>query len=242
MELNEKIRKIRTETGMNRKMFAEHFGIPLRTLEDWEANRRTPPEYIPRLIMYQLKFEQITNRVSRDNNNLKRNVDIITDTEGRKIVIIHDVIFKNRQNINWDDVETYLTQFVEEMYTIAEAGEQIYIGKDLPDEYAHSKYSSKLKGTLAKTKANAAQAIPEIIEISLNGTYTENYEEKHALDAKYGWYRYDSRFAIAVYDNAGEIERYNVFRARLIIRHDANGRKYLYDIININKEPSTPLG
>ena len=33
--------------------------IPVRTLEDWEAARRTPPEYIPRLIDYQLKYEKL---------------------------------------------------------------------------------------------------------------------------------------------------------------------------------------
>lgn len=33
--------------------------IPVRTLEDWEAGRRTPPEYIPQLIEYQLKYEKL---------------------------------------------------------------------------------------------------------------------------------------------------------------------------------------
>lgn len=42
---------------MTRKEFSDHIGIPVRTLEDWEAGRRTPPEYIPRLIMYQLMYE-----------------------------------------------------------------------------------------------------------------------------------------------------------------------------------------
>ena len=41
------------------KEFSEHTGIPVRTLEDWEAARRTPPEYIPRLIDYQLKYEKL---------------------------------------------------------------------------------------------------------------------------------------------------------------------------------------
>ena len=35
------------------------WGIPVRTLEDWEAGRRTPPDYIPRLIAYQLKYEEL---------------------------------------------------------------------------------------------------------------------------------------------------------------------------------------
>lgn len=239
--LNEKIRNLRRETGMTRKAFAAHFGIPLRTIEDWEANRRTPPEYIPRFLYYQWEYEKITKEFDVFQNSPTRNINVVTDTEGHKIVVIHDILFRNKQNINWDDVENYLEQYVGELYKIAETGEEIYIGKDLPDEYAHSNYSAKLKGTLAKTKANAVQALPEMIEISSNKTYRTNLEEKHNLDAKYGWYRYDTRFAIAIYNNDGEIERYNVFKARMIIRHDADGKMYLYDIINIKKEPSTPL-
>lgn len=59
MELNERIRELRKETGLNRKAFAEHFGIPLRTVEDWEADRRTPPPYIPRLMRYQWEYEKL---------------------------------------------------------------------------------------------------------------------------------------------------------------------------------------
>ena len=52
-----KIRTLREETGMTRKEFSDHTGIPVRTLEDWEAGRRRPPEYIPRLFAYQLMYE-----------------------------------------------------------------------------------------------------------------------------------------------------------------------------------------
>ena len=58
MDISEKIRMLREQTGMNRKEFSMHVGIPVRTLEDWEAGRRTPPEYIPRLISYQFKYEK----------------------------------------------------------------------------------------------------------------------------------------------------------------------------------------
>ena len=58
LELSERIRALRSETGLNRKEFAEHFQIPLRTVEEWEAGRRKPPEYIPRLIEYQIMYEQ----------------------------------------------------------------------------------------------------------------------------------------------------------------------------------------
>ena len=43
---------------------------------------------------------------------------------------------------------------------------------------------------------------------------------------------------LPVFDEDGEITRYNVFRAAMIIRHGEDNKKYLYDIINIKKEMS----
>mgnify|MGYP003410023060 FL=1 len=59
MDCAKQIKELRESTGLNRKEFSLRVGIPLRTLEDWEAGRRTPPEYIPRLISYQLKYEEL---------------------------------------------------------------------------------------------------------------------------------------------------------------------------------------
>lgn len=64
-------------------------------------------------------------------------------------------------------------------------------------------------GANAKAKANAATAIPELIQIAKNPSYQENRKEKHDKDAKLGWYRYDVRFAIPVYEN-DVLVRYNV--------------------------------
>ena len=61
MDIAKSIKDLRESTGMSRKEFSEHTGIPVRTLEDWEAGRRTPPEYIPRLLAYQMKFEGIVS-------------------------------------------------------------------------------------------------------------------------------------------------------------------------------------
>ena len=60
MDTAKTIKELRESTGMSRKEFSKHTGIPVRTLEDWEAGRRTPPEYIPRLIAYQLMYEELT--------------------------------------------------------------------------------------------------------------------------------------------------------------------------------------
>ncbi|MBO5598919.1 MAG: helix-turn-helix domain-containing protein [Oribacterium sp.] len=59
MDVSKYIKELRESVNMTRKEFSEHTGIPVRTLEDWEAGRRTPPEYIPRLISYQLKYEEL---------------------------------------------------------------------------------------------------------------------------------------------------------------------------------------
>ena len=59
MDIAKKITALRERVGENRKEFSAHTGIPVRTLEDWEAGRRTPPEYIPRLIEYQLDYEKL---------------------------------------------------------------------------------------------------------------------------------------------------------------------------------------
>lgn len=59
MNTASRIKELREQAGMNRKEFSEYTTIPIRTLEDWEAGRRTPPEYIPRLLAYQLKFDEM---------------------------------------------------------------------------------------------------------------------------------------------------------------------------------------
>ncbi|MBU5480991.1 hypothetical protein [Blautia sp. MSJ-19] len=171
-----------------------------------------------------------------NENRQNRNVNIIKDLNGDKIVVINDIIFKGRRKICWNDVEAYLQQYVGEFYSIADTKEIVYIGTDLPDEYANSNYTHRLKGTSAKAKANAAQAIPEMIEIAVGKYYEENRKEKHAKDAKYGWYKYESKFALPVYGREGNIERYNIFNALMVMRCSKEHKMYLYDIIEIKKK------
>ena len=169
---------------------------------------------------------------------MERKVNIVEDLDGNKIVFIHDIRFKGKRSVEWSDVEEYLKQYVGHSYTIEDTKDMVYIGADLPDEYTHSNYTHILKGTNAKAKANATQGLPELIEIATGKAYKENFKEKHNKDAKYGWYRYDSRFALPVFDKDGEVERYNVFHVIMVVRHSKNGKLYLYDIMNIKKETS----
>ena len=170
---------------------------------------------------------------------MERKVNVLEDLERNKVVVIHDIRFKGRQAIEWKDVEKYLKQYVGEAHLIESTKDMVYIGADLPEEYAHSNYTNTLKGANAKAKANAAQGIPEMIEIATNKAHKENFKEKHKRDAKYGWYRYDSRFALPVFDEEGEIKYYNVFKVIMVVRHAEDGKMYLYDIMNIKKETGT---
>ena len=172
---------------------------------------------------------------------MDRNVEIITDNKGKKLVRINDIRFKGKRSVDWDDVKGYLEEYVGQFFQIASSEDIIYIGNKLPDEFTGSKYTRGLKGTAAKAKANAAQGIPELIEIATDKHFKENQGNKHQWNARYGWYRYNSRFALPVSSEDGIVERYNVFHASLLIRHDNNGKMYLYDVIDIKKETSNPL-
>lgn len=169
---------------------------------------------------------------------MDRNVNIITDINGNKIVLINDIIFKGKRSVNWKDVEEYLKQYVGGFFEIAGTKDVVYIGSDLPDEYANSNYTHKLKGTSAKAKANAAQGLPEMIGIASGKHFEENRKGKHSRDAKYGWYRYESRFALPVFGEDGAAWRYNVFHVLMLVRHAKDEKMYLYDIMEIKKETS----
>lgn len=168
-----------------------------------------------------------------------RNVNIITDSDGNKIVYINDIKFKGKQNIDWDEVQSYLKGYVGDSYSISENIEKVFIGNDFVKEFPKSESRTALAGARAKAKANAATAIPELIRIATNSNWEENQKEKHNKRAKYGWYRYDIRFALPVYEN--EIPAgYNIFKGQLLINRAENGKNYLYDILGIKKETRSP--
>ena len=169
------------------------------------------------------------------------NVSIIADADGNKVVVINDLRFKRSKKVDWNTVENYLKEYIGVCAEILDTNEMVYIGSDFPDEYAHSKDTKVLRGPNEYAKANASSAIKELIQIASNKAFTENHKDKHNSKAKYGWYRYDTRFAVPKYDNDGELAGYNIFKGRLVIRHAQDGKLYLYDILRIKKETSEPL-
>lgn len=67
-----RLKKIREELGMNRTEFSNYIGIPLRTLEEWEAGRRQMPDYVLRLITYYAKVQQL---LAEKKIDLEENAD-----------------------------------------------------------------------------------------------------------------------------------------------------------------------
>lgn len=44
------IREIREKTGLSQARFGERYGIPTRTIENWETGARVPPQYVVELL------------------------------------------------------------------------------------------------------------------------------------------------------------------------------------------------
>lgn len=53
------IKTLRESCGMTQKAFAEYFGIPYRTVQDWNAGISKCPAYLLTLMEYKLKKEGI---------------------------------------------------------------------------------------------------------------------------------------------------------------------------------------
>lgn len=51
------LKELRELSGMTRVQFAEYFGIPYRTVQDWELGNRKCNDYIIALLEYKLRNE-----------------------------------------------------------------------------------------------------------------------------------------------------------------------------------------
>ena len=58
MEISERIKQLRKNTGLSQSKFAARFGVPVRTLQQWEQGQSAPPEYVVRMMAYILKLEK----------------------------------------------------------------------------------------------------------------------------------------------------------------------------------------
>ena len=71
MNTQEELIKLKKESGLGWKKFAESYGIPYRTVQDWYMGKRRMPEYLLRLMIYKAEIERnkdgIIKSVSSDD-------------------------------------------------------------------------------------------------------------------------------------------------------------------------------
>lgn len=62
MNRGEQVKELRGKMGMNRSEFCKYFGIPYRTVQDWEAGKRELPDYVLRLMWYRAQMEHAVKK------------------------------------------------------------------------------------------------------------------------------------------------------------------------------------
>lgn len=66
-----KLVELREKTGMTRREFCDYFGIPYRTMQDWELGNRTIPSYLLRLMTYRIEMEKLIKKGDGENEKKK---------------------------------------------------------------------------------------------------------------------------------------------------------------------------
>ena len=54
---------------------------------------------------------------------MKRNSEVVQDDEGKRIVVIHNIQFIGRQNIDWYSVENYIRRYIGQFVEIMDTGD-----------------------------------------------------------------------------------------------------------------------
>lgn len=164
------------------------------------------------------------------------------EVNGKKIAWIENNPLSLKDLTNYKKVAAYIADHIGEVYTILESGSKVYIGENLPSEYTQSEYTRALLRKSPKTltaKNKAIGSFGEMIEIATNRRWEKT---KHTAnkDAKYGVYRYSTAFAFPVKQN-NKITNIKSFDAELVILNSSDGKKYLYDIVNIKGNTADEL-
>ena len=69
MDISEKIKELRKKTGLSQSKFSAKFGIPVRTLQQWEQGISAPPEYLIRMMAYIMQLEE--NGQKQDEESIR---------------------------------------------------------------------------------------------------------------------------------------------------------------------------
>ena len=122
MDCGSKMRELRESTGMNRKEFCQFFGIPYRTVTDWESDNRHAPEYVLRLLEY-YDMRTFVRRMKNMNNS---NMIMYTTEDGlTKIEVTFD------EDTVWLSLEQMAELFQRDKSTISRHIKNIFADGEL---------------------------------------------------------------------------------------------------------------
>ena len=69
------IKEARLAAGLTQKAMSEMLGIPKRTIEEWEAGKRTPPTYVEKLVVEKLES------IKKERDNMKKVLEWLEDED-----------------------------------------------------------------------------------------------------------------------------------------------------------------
>ena len=61
--ITQQIKELRKQAGLTQKDFCTMYGIPRRTLEDWDRGQHEPPDYFARLLIQHMQENLFKNKV-----------------------------------------------------------------------------------------------------------------------------------------------------------------------------------
>lgn len=74
INMNE-IKELIKQLNMTQKEFAYHYGIPLRTVQEWTQGRRVPPQYVICMIKKIVNMEEIMGKLLKFNEIEKESTE-----------------------------------------------------------------------------------------------------------------------------------------------------------------------
>lgn len=211
------------------------FGQNQNRISDMITDEKTADKWLDGLDEVLKKVQE--KQQAKEFGDAGTKFSILEIVDGKKIAWVENSGLSRKDLQNHKKVAEYIGEHIGEAYTIIESGSRVYIGEDLPREYTQSEYTKRLfakNRSVLLAKNKATDSFGDMIEIAENRRW-EKTKHTHNKDAKYGMYRYDTCFAFPIKNNAGKVVDVKAYDAELLIRNASNGKKYLYDIVNIKE-------
>lgn len=181
------LKNIRSEANWTLVETSKKTGVPLRTLENWEAGTRTPPDYIARLILEKIKLEASKTQ-GKDETTIKYRLikcsmqfKNIKDLSEGATVIDEDAkiikIFDKRKNA-LDELKKYNTtvEFIRTFNSFLYSMTEYFIEEYEADEDGEFVSGSNFQGTTLEGVEFYDEA-SQAKKVFLNGRWVEFFDE-----------------------------------------------------------------